>query len=295
MEFNRTHCTLCPRRCGADRTRGQGVCGGGGLPRIARAALHHWEEPCISGERGSGTVFFSGCPLKCCYCQNYKISAENFGREITVRRLADIFLDLQRQGAHNINLVNPTHYVPWILEALDSARLHIPVVYNSGGYETMETLRALEGYVSVYLPDLKYFDSARSQRYSAASDYFEVASKAVEEMYRQVGKPKFEGGLIKSGMIVRHLVLPKGRQDSMKVFDWLAGRFSPDEILVSLMSQYTPFHRSAQFPEINRRLMSFEYNSVLARVSELGFNGYMQEKSAAKEEYTPAFDLQGVL
>lgn len=294
MEFDQSRCELCPRRCGADRTQRQGLCGGGGLPRVARAALHHWEEPCISGTSGSGTVFFSGCPLRCCFCQNYRISAQNFGVEVTPKRLAEIFRSLQEQGAHNINLVNPTQYLPWILEALDRADLSIPVVYNSGGYERVETLRALEGYVDVYLPDLKYIDSSRSQRYSGAPDYFEAASSAIIEMHRQVGKPQFKDGLLQRGMIVRHLVLPKGREDSFQVLNWLSEQFSPDEFLISVMSQYTPYYRSAEFPEINRRIFSAEYNSVVDCANRLGLEGYLQEKSSAKEEYTPPFDLEGI-
>ena len=294
MEFDQSRCELCPRRCGADRTQRQGLCGGGGLPRVARAALHHWEEPCISGTSGSGTVFFSGCPLRCCFCQNYRISAQNFGVEVTQKRLAEIFRSLQEQGAHNINLVNPTQYLPWILEALNRADLSIPVVYNSGGYERVETLRALEGYVDVYLPDLKYIDSSRSQRYSGASGYFEAASSAIIEMHRQVGKPQFKDGLLQRGMIVRHLVLPKGREDSFQVLNWLSEQFSPDEFLISVMSQYTPYYRSAEFPEINRRIFSAEYNSVVDCANRLGLEGYLQEKSSAKEEYTPPFDLEGI-
>lgn len=290
-------CSLCPRACGADRATQAGACGGGVQIKIARAALHQWEEPCISGTSGSGTVFFSGCPLQCCFCQNYQISAQNFGREISIERLSEIFLELQAQGAHNINLVNPTHYVPWILAALGLAkpRLKIPIVCNSGGYETLETLRLLEGAVDIYLPDLKYVSAERSLRYSGAGDYFEVASRAIIEMYRQTGKAVLDtDGILQRGLIIRHLVLPMGMADSIAVLEWIAENLPLDEIFVSVMSQYTPFYRSVAFPEINRRVSTFEYNRVLARARALGLRGFLQERNAAKEEYTPPFDLEGV-
>ncbi|MBE6906458.1 MAG: 4Fe-4S cluster-binding domain-containing protein [Ruminococcaceae bacterium] len=290
-------CRLCPRECGANRSKGLGACGGGSFVKVARAALHQWEEPCISGSNGSGTVFFSGCPLRCCFCQNYQLSAQNFGKEITTQRLADIFLELQDQGAHNINLVNSTHYVPWVIEALGIVkhRLHLPVVYNSGGYERCETLRMLDGLVDIYLPDLKFAESDRSKRYAEAPDYFDVATSAILEMYRQVGKIAFDqDGLLKKGLIIRHLVLPKGRFDSVAVLTWIAQNLPKEKVLLSLMSQFTPFYRCAEFPEINRRISTFEYNYVLSKAQELGLKGYMQEKNSAKEEYTPLFDLSGV-
>ncbi len=290
-------CRLCPRECGADRSKEQGFCRGGSSIKVARAALHQWEEPCISGNVGSGTVFFSGCPLRCCFCQNYQLSAENFGKEITPQRLADIFLELQDQGAHNINLVNPTHYVPWIVEALELAghRLRLPVVYNSGGYERCETLRMLDGLIDIYLPDLKFAEAERAKRYAGAPNYFDVATSAILEMYRQVGGAVFDQeGLLKKGLIIRHLVLPKGRFDSAAVLTWIARNLPKEEIRISLMSQFTPFYRCTEFPEINRRVSTFEYNYVLSKAQELGLKGYMQEKSSAKEEYTPLFDLSGV-
>lgn len=290
-------CTLCPRQCGADRTSTQGLCGGGAQLRVARAALHAWEEPCISGRRGSGTVFFSGCPLRCCFCQNHPISAGNFGKEISVELLADIFLELQAQGAHNINLVNPTHWMPWIVKALEAARsaLQIPVVYNTGGYELTQSLRRLEGLVDVYLTDVKFFDAALAGRYAHAPDYFFYAAQAVVEMQRQTGAPVFDAdGMLRSGVIVRHLVLPKAWRDSCLILDWLAKAFHPEQLLLSLMRQYTPAHHCADFPEINRRLSSYEYRNVLERAVELGFGGYMQEKNEGAEEYTPAFDLSGI-
>ncbi len=290
-----TNCRLCPRVCGADRTSGQGDCGGGNQPRVARAALHFWEEPCISGRNGSGAVFFSGCPLRCCFCQNREISAENFGKEISVSRLTEIFLALQEQGAHNINLVNPTHYLPWIREALLHAHLGVSVVWNSGGYERVEALRAMEGLVDIYLPDLKYADAPRAERYSGAPDYFEMAAGAIREMHRQTGKPVWDAsGLLQKGVVIRHLVLPKGVQDAVAVLDWIAETFPPGEVLVSLMSQYTPCGDLERFPELRRRVSSYEYKAVLAHAQSLGLEGFMQERSSARAEYTPPFDLEGV-
>lgn len=295
-----TGCTLCPRMCGADRQNGEaGFCGAQKKLRLARAALHFWEEPCISGTKGSGTVFFSGCPLKCCFCQNYRISHETFGTEITEDRLADIFLSLQDQGAHNINLVTATPYTDEVLRVLDrirGSRLKIPVVWNSGGYERTETLRRLDGYVDIYLPDFKYADETRAFRYSGAADYCETALAAIVEMQQQTGKYCIgDDGIMRRGTIIRHLVMPGGRRDSMRVIDRIAQHFSPDDILVSLMSQYTPFYKSHAYPEINRRVTTFEYDSVCEYLTAKGFDGYFQEKSSAKEEYTPPFDLEGVL
>lgn len=291
-------CNLCPRRCGALRRSAPGFCGGGELPRIARAALHYWEEPCISGEEGSGTVFFSGCPLRCCYCQNHRISQENFGREVSIPRLGEIFLELQDQGANNLNLVTAGHYLPQVIQALElvRGRLHIPVVYNSSGYERVEALRMLEGYVDIYLPDLKYRDPRRGQRYSQAPDYFAVASAAVLEMFRQVGPVAFDRrGMLQKGLVVRHLVLPQGLEDTAQVLGWVARSLPLEDILVSLMSQYTPFYRSGAFPEIDRRLTPQEYAQALELLDRLGIeNGFVQELSSAQEEYTPDFSLQGV-
>lgn len=291
------HCTLCPRECGADREHTIGFCGGGLLPRAAKAYLHMWEEPCISGTNGSGTVFFSGCSLKCCFCQNYKISAENFGREISEERLSEIFLELQDKGAHNINLVSPTHYVPQIISALDKCRenLHIPVAYNSGGYEKTETLEMLRGYVDIFMPDIKYFSSELSEKYSCATDYFEYASRAVSKMIELAGKPEFdENGILKKGVIIRHMVLPSHRRDSENVLRKISELYPSDSFLLSLMSQYTPFYKSAEHKEINRRISTYEYNKVAELAYELGFKGFMQERSSAKEEYTPDFDLIGI-
>lgn len=287
-------CTLCPRRCNVDRDVGKGFCGVGSSLKVARAALHHWEEPCISGTQGSGTVFFSGCVLKCIYCQNHQISAEGFGKEISISRLAEIFMELKEQGAHNINLVNPTHFVPQIKEALDMVRneLKIPVVYNTGGYERVETLKMMEGYVDIYLPDIKYF-SDEAAALSKATDYFDTAMAAVEEMLRQTGAPVIEDGILKKGTVVRHLVLPGLYKDSVEVIKCVGERFGND-ILFSLMSQYTPFYKAKDDPKLSRRITTFEYRKALDAVYEAGLQGFMQQRSSAKEEYTPDFDLSGV-
>lgn len=268
--------------------------------KAARAALHKWEEPCISGNPdtsgGSGTVFFSGCVLRCVYCQNYKISGGGFGLEISVERLSEIFLELQDKGAYNINLVSPTPYVPQIIKALDRVkdRLEIPVVYNTGGYERTETLRALSGYVDIYLPDIKYFSDELAVELSSAPNYFETAMKAVDEMLRQTGKPVFDGdNMLKSGVIVRHLVLPYHYRDSVEVIKRVGERFGQD-ILFSLMSQYTPCHKAREIPRLNRRITTFEYQKALDAVYSAGLDGYMQQRSSAKEEYTPPFNGEGV-
>lgn len=290
------NCKLCPRKCGADRYAGKGFCGCGAEIKAAKAFLHMWEEPCISGKNGAGTVFFSGCDLKCCYCQNYRISAENFGKEISAERLADIFLELRNKGANNIDLVSPTPYVPQIIKALDlcSGKLDIPVIYNTGGYELPETLKMLEGYVDVYLPDLKYYDGSLGEKYSSAADYFEIASEAIKEMYRQVGPVRIEDGLIRKGVIIRHLALPSHRRDSEKILEWIAGTFPERDVLVSLMSQYVPVYKSFEHKEIARRISTFEYNFLLDRAAELGLEGFMQERSSAVSDYTPDFDLTGI-
>lgn len=292
------HCDLCPRRCGADRTRTRGFCGGGASVRLARAALHFWEEPCISGTRGSGAVFFSGCSLQCCYCQNYQISAENFGKEISTRRLADIFLELQAQGAHNINLVTASAYLPWVCEAIDLARpsLAVPVVYNTGGYETVEAVQALRGYAGIFLTDLKYCCAALADEYSSAPDYFPVAAAALREMVRQAGPPVFGAdGILQSGVIVRHLALPGAGRDTRAVLQFLAKEFPPNSFLLSLMSQYTPFYKAKEHKALSRRLSTYEYRKAVDCAVSLGLTqGYMQERSSAKEEYTPPFHLEGV-
>ena len=293
-------CELCPRMCGVDRSEKRGFCGMGDRITAAKAMLHYWEEPCISGERGSGAVFFSGCVMKCAFCQNYEISSENSGRELTEDRLAEIFLELQAKGAHNINLVNPAHFVPQILRSIELAKgrgLTLPIVYNSGGYERVETLRALSGSVDIYLPDVKFFDDAMAKKLASVPGYFDTAMNAVTEMVRQAGKPRFdEDGMMTSGVIVRHLVLPGRYRDSIEVIRWLGERFG-DKILFSLMSQYTPFGKvrtDPEFSELNRRITTFEYRKALDAVIDAGLEGFMQEKSSAKEEYTPVFDFEGL-
>ncbi len=299
-------CALCPRRCGADRTRSVGLCGAGGQVRVARAAPHFWEEPCISGARtaggpasgGSGCVFFSGCPLGCVYCQNAQISAEHYGAEVSVERLAAVFLELQAAGVHNLNLVSPTQYRPWIKAALDLARpaLRLPVVYNTGGYETVASVRALRDNVDVWLPDCKYLDPARSQRYSGAADYFERCAEALRAMYEQTGPVRFdENGLMTRGLLIRHMVLPKGWRDSMALLERLAALLPVSQVRLSLLRQYVPCHRAAEYPEINRRVSTYEYDRVVERAAALGFTGYTQQRDSADSAYTPPFDLEGVL
>lgn len=287
-----SECRLCPRECGVDRTKTKGFCGESDKLRIARWSRHYWEEPCISGESGSGTVFFCGCSLKCVFCQNYEISQGQTGYEITIDELADIFLKLQEKGANNINLVNPTHFVPQILAALDSVkgRLNIPVVYNCGGYERQETVRLLKGYVDIFLPDLKYYDSGLSFKYSKAGDYFENALAAINEMVSITGKPEFDDrGIMKKGVIIRHLVLPAARHDSIKLMEIIGQEFKNDEILISLMSQYTPTEKCKGIKELCRKTTTFEYQSVVKAIQKYGFNGFIQEKTSAENEYIPQF------
>ncbi len=296
-------CRLCPRECGVNRAAALGFCGCGIMARAGRAALHCWEEPCISGARGSGAVFFSGCTLGCCFCQNHSISQEGLGKELTVPQLADIFLRLQEQGAHNINLVTATQYLPPILAALDLVRhrLTIPIVYNCGGYERVETVEALKDYVDIWLPDLKYFDSSLSGQYSKAPDYFAVASRAVTQMISQTGPPILhrEAGvpdpIMDKGVIIRHMVLPGRKEDSIRLLKWMAEHLPGGQYYISLLSQYTPFHRNRFYPELNRRVTSYEYQKVVDAALSLGLElGFMQKKSSAREEYTPAFDFTGL-
>ena len=291
-------CTLCPRQCGADRETNIGYCGCRKAVKAARAALHFWEEPCISGSRGSGTVFFSGCPLGCVYCQNHEISRGHKGKEISTQRLAQVFLELQEQGAHNINLVSATPYVPHIMEALRLARpaLNIPVVYNCGGYERVETIRALDGYVDVYLPDIKYMSAELAVRYSGAPDYFDAASAAVIEMIAQTDGLLFDDeGLMRRGVIVRHLVLPGAKNDSIEILRWMSDHLPKGKYKLSLMSQYTPPPGLDGFPEINRRVTSLEYDTVVREAVRLGItDGYMQQRSSASAAFTPPFDMTGV-
>ena len=292
------NCTLCPQNCNIDREMNKGFCGVTNRLKAARAALHFWEEPCISGKSGSGAVFFSGCPLHCVFCQNSDISNGDAGKEISVERLAEIFTELQQKGANNINLVTPTHYVPEIIEAIKLARkngLSLPIVYNSSGYEKVHTLKLLEGYVDVYLPDMKYFSPFLSKKYSGVSDYFAVAKDAIAEMYRQVGAPVFdESEIIKSGVIVRHLVLPSHSDDSKRVINYLYSTYK-DNIYISIMNQFTPNEKCRDFSELNRTLNKDEYESVVNYAVWLGVkNGFTQEGRTASESFIPAFDLEGV-
>ena len=293
-----SNCNLCPRNCHVDRDITTGFCGCTSQLKAARAALHYWEEPCISGTRGSGAVFFSGCTLKCCFCQNYAISQEHLGKEITPIRLGEIFLSLQEQGAHNIDLITATQYLPLILPALDMVKeqLHIPVVYNCGGYEKKETLALLKDYIDIYLPDLKYYSSVLSKRYSKAEDYFDVASLSILSMIEQTGGLEYdEHGILQKGVIIRHMVLPGCKEDSIRLLHWINDTLPKGSYLLSLLSQYTPFYKSCEYPEINRRITTYEYNKVLDTAVALGLtDGFMQEKSSAKEEYTPPFDLEGI-
>lgn len=296
--YSHSQCCLCPRMCRADRSTASGYCKAPDGILASRAALHFWEEPCISGTGGSGAIFFSGCTLRCCFCQNYKISRTPRGKSISSERLAEIFLELQDQGAHNINLVTATHYLPWILPALDMVKekLHIPVVYNCGGYECLETIQALSSYVDIWLPDLKYFSSDLSRRYSQAPDYFARASAAVRQMILQTGTPVFDDrGIMQKGVIIRHLVLPGQKEDSLQLIKWMAEELPEKQFYISLLSQYTPYEKNPDFPELNRRITSYEYQKVVEAALEAGLEqGFMQKRTSAKEEYTPSFAYQGL-
>lgn len=313
-------CTLCPRACVVNRLNGEtGVCGQSSEVKIARAALHMWEEPCISGKKGSGAVFFTGCPLHCVFCQNYSIATENYGKTVTIEKLADIFLNLQEQGANNINLVTAEQFVPQAVAALDIARangLSLPIVYNSSAYENVETIKRLDGYVDIYLPDLKYVDSELSLYYSHAKDYFEKASAAIAEMVRQTGEPMFavedvpkwqvdvaeyqrrsEGGeslIMTKGVIVRHLVLPGCIEDSRRVISYLLETYGK-QIFISIMNQYTPLPYVEDYKELTRRVTEEEYEAVVDYAIKLGIeNGFIQEGDVAKESFIPTFDGEGV-
>lgn len=289
-------CNICPRNCNVDRTSQMGFCSVGDSIRVSKAMLHHWEEPCISGENGSGAIFFSGCNLRCCYCQNYKISTQTFGKDITIEHLADIMISLQEQGANNINLVTPTHYTDKIIQTLDICKhkINIPIVYNCGGYEKLDTLKELRNYVDIYLTDFKYYSSEMSKMYSKCEDYFKVTSKAILEMYHQQNELVYKDNILQKGLIIRHLVLPTGRHDSISILEWLSNNLDVSKFLLSLMSQYTPNKNCKNYPKIDRRTSTFEYNSVLDKAIELNFKGYMQDRRSAKSEYTPNFNLDGI-
>ena len=293
-------CNICPRNCGIDRETQTGYCGAGSSAKAAAAFLHQWEEPCISGTRGSGTVFFSGCNLRCVFCQNSDISQLHSGREITSARLRDIYLELIDQGAHNINLVTPTHFLEAVTKSLEKP-LPVPVVYNCGGYESVESLRRLEGKIQIYMPDLKYLDSALAGRYSSASDYPQVATAAIAEMYRQTGDyileetPATSEPLMKNGVMMRHLILPSNIDNTLDVIDYFAENYTGGKALFSLMSQYYPRYRATEFPEINRVITKEEYERVESylRYSPIG-DGYIQGMDSADEKYIPIFDCRGI-
>jgi putative pyruvate formate lyase activating enzyme len=367
-EYVYQDCTLCPRNCHADRISGSGFCGVGAGLKVAKAMLHQWEEPCIAGTHGSGAIFFSGCTLRCIYCQNHDISHKCFGKEISTERLKEIIFELQNQGAETIEFVTASQYIPTLAAVLGEIKkdIAVPTVFNCGGYESARSLRMLDGLIDIYLPDVKYYSDELAVRYSSAPHYYETALSAVREMIRQVGEPcyaapkqnltheseraedrsvagqdrenedigiaaqagrnkAFEnaesmtndasvrcdtpdkspkadevngnaaaGSILRSGVIIRHLVLPNCRQDSISLLKGLASELGRNNFLISLMSQYTPFYKAKEIKELNRRVTSFEYDSVLQCAVELGLDGFMQERSSAKEEYTPDFDLSGV-
>ena len=309
-------CNICPRECKVDRLSGKkGYCGESSKMMVARAALHFWEEPCISGEEGSGTIFFCGCPLHCIFCQNYGISKgnlkekikeedkqnkrqENIGKEITEEQLAEAMLKLQEKKANNINLVTATHYIPQVSESLKLAKkkgLSVPVIYNTGGYEKVESLKMLEGLVDVYLPDMKYFSPKLSKEYSQAPDYFLVAKKAIEEMVRQTGSPVFnERGIIKKGVIVRHMILPGSTRDSMEIMEYLIKTYG-NQIIISLMNQYTPMEQMKTHPLLKRRITQREYEKVIDFGIQMGWeNGFVQEKGTVGESFIPQWNGEGL-
>ena len=295
-------CDLCPRKCLTDRAKGEkGICRQTDKLKVARAALHFWEEPCISGEAGSGAVFFSGCPLHCVFCQNENIANGTVGKEISVERLAEIFLELQEKGANNINLVTPGHFVPQIVKALDQARkegLTLPVVYNTSSYETVDTLKMLEGYVDIYLPDFKYMSSALSMKYSHAPDYAEVAKAAIAEMVRQTKEAQFvdgdEDNLILKGTNVRHLMLPGCMEDSKRILKYLHETYG-NTIYISIMNQFTPLSNLEKYPELNRKITAEEYDALVDYAIDIGIeNGFIQEGDTAEASFIPAFDCEGV-
>jgi len=305
-------CNLCPRKCNVDREDGKiGYCGMPAQLKVARAALHLWEEPCISGETGSGAVFFSGCQLRCIFCQNHNIAIGKIGKKITIERLSEIFLELQEKGANNINLVTPSHYVPQIIQALDLARkagLKLPIVYNTSAYETVDTIKMLDGYVDIYLPDFKYMDAKLASEYSNAEDYFEVAVKALTEMYSQVGNPHFnersikghlqnnniEEDIMTKGVIVRHLMLPGEFVDSKNIITYLYQTYG-DNVFISIMNQYTPLKQVENIEKLNRRITEKEYDKLVDFAIDLGVeNGFIQEGRTAEESFIPEFDCEGV-
>lgn len=292
-------CHMCPRACNVNRNKtSSGVCNAGNEIMIARVSLHHWEEPPVSGTNGSGTVFFSNCNLKCVFCQNHEISQNGTGKEVSIKRLSEIFLEQQERGAHNINLVTPTHYALQIIEALKLAKekgLHIPILYNSNGYESLSTLKALNGYIDVYLPDFKYYNDKYAIKYSSAPNYFKIASEAIKYMYSQVGPAQFdENGIIRKGMIIRHLMLPNLLFDSKKIIDFIFKNFHHN-VYISIMNQYTPMYKACEFKELNKSLNPKLYDSLIDYCSYLGIkNAFIQDCGTNTEDFVPEFDLRGV-
>lgn len=291
--MNLSKCDICPRKCGINREKGElGFCQMKDKIKIARYSLHYWEEPIISGETGSGTIFFSGCNLKCIFCQNFKISSENIGKEISVERLKEICLELQNMGANNINLVTGTHFLPLIKDALILAKkegLTIPIVYNTSSYETVESLKEMEGLIDIYLPDLKYYDNKLAENFSLANDYFEIATAAIKEMVRQTGKPVIENNIMKKGVIVRHLLLPNHLEDSKKIIKYLHDTYNED-IYISIMNQYTPIKKFDKYPELNRTLTDKEYDELVNYACDLNITqAFIQEGETCKESFIPDF------
>ncbi len=292
-------CNLCPRHCDVDREIKIGYCGESNSVRLARAALHMWEEPCISGENGSGAVFFTGCSLRCIFCQNNKIADGSIGKKVSIDGLAKTFLQLQDQNATNINLVTASHFIPQVVEALYQAKkdgLHIPIVYNCSGYESIETLKKLNGIIDIYLPDIKFYNPILSKNFSNAPDYFYVASKAIEEMVSQIKTSVFDdNGMMKKGVIVRHLILPAHTKDSCNIIKYLYQKYG-DDIYISIMNQYTPVKHQEKFLELNRKLTKREYSKVIDYALSLGVtNAFVQEGETAIESFIPSFDYDGVL
>lgn len=286
------NCNLCPRKCGIDRDVNKGFCGVSNNLKLAKAYLHQWEEPIISGEKGSGTIFFSGCNLKCVFCQNFDIS-RGYGKEVSEQRFIDIMKELEDKGAHNINFVTPTHYVNQIISALDKYRPNIPICYNSSGYESVDTIKRLKGYIDVYMPDLKYADNELAFKYSNVKDYFEVATNAILEMRSQV-KDNVVDGLMKSGLIIRHLVLPNAIKNTLNVLDWITSNLS-NETYVSLMGQFVPYGKAKEFKELTRKVKPLEYKIAINKLLEAGFNNaFIQDLDSAQEEYIPPFDFEGI-
>lgn len=288
------NCNICPRKCNAQRESAQGFCRAPERFKLARAALHFWEEPCISGKNGSGAVFFSGCNLKCVYCQNYEISIGDKGTQISDERLIEIFEGLIDEGAQNINLVNPTHYATRLAEVLSKWKCPVPIVYNSSGYESVETLRLFEGIVDIYLPDFKYIRSEKAQRYSRAKDYPQVVKEALFEMRRQQPEDIFENGMMKKGMIIRHLILPQNTNSSLEIIDYMKEHF--ENTYLSLMAQYVPCGRLEQFPELQRKITKREYEKVVNYACQKGLQRvFVQELGSADKMYIPPFNLNGVI